>query len=135
MSKKSGFSLSSAMLLQLCLGVFFLMLGIMGFTEYNSKLSEVARFFGRDDTLRVIMAVIELVMGGILLLGLFVAVSGGIAKLFSIALFALWALYMFMQFFMNKAFLEPSAVVWLYNFSWHAVILVSLWVVGRKYME
>jgi hypothetical protein len=135
MSKRSGFSVSSSLLLQLCLGAFFLMLGIMGLGDYNSKLSEVARFFGRDDTLRIVMAVIEIIMGGILILGLVVTVSGGIAKVFSLALFALWALYMFMNFFMNKAFLEPSAVVWLYNFSWHAVILVSLWMVGRKYME
>jgi len=135
MSKRSGFSVSSAMLLQLCLGVFFLMLGIMGLGDYNSKLGEFARFFGRDDTLRIVMAVIELVMGGILILGLVVTVSGGIAAVFSFALFALWAFYMFMNFFMNKTFLEPSTVVWLYSFSWHAVILVSLWMVGRKYME
>jgi hypothetical protein len=135
MTKRGGFSVSSAMLLQLCLGVFFLMLGIMGLGDYNSKLSEFARFFGRDDTPRVIMAIIELIMGGILILGLVVTVSGGVAKVFSLALFALWALYIFMHFFMDKAFLEPTVVVWLYNFSWHAVILVSLWVVGRKYME
>ena len=107
----------------------------MGLGDYNSKLGEFARFFGRDDTLRIVMAVIELVMGGILILGLVVTVSGGIAAVFSFALFALWAFYMFMNFFMNKTFLEPSTVVWLYSFSWHAVILVSLWMVGRKYME
>ena len=97
MSKRSGFSVSSAMLLQLCLGVFFLMLGIMGLSDYNSKLGEFARFFGRDDSLRLVMAVTELVMGGILIIGLAITVSGGIATVFSFALFALWALYMFMR--------------------------------------
>jgi hypothetical protein len=135
MSQKKAISLSSIFFLQLCLGVFFLMLGIVGLGHYNSKLSEVARFFGRDDTMSVVMSVIELVMGGILILGLFVRISGSLAKVFSIALFVLWAIYMFINFFMNKSFLEPSEVVWLYNFSWNAIILVSLWVVGKKYME
>lgn len=135
MASKKGISITSIFFLQLCLGVFFLMLGIVGLGHYNSKLSEVARFFGRNDTMSIIMSVIELVMGGILILGLFVTVSGSIARIFSIALFALWAVYMFINFFMNKSFLEPSEVVWCYNFSWHAIILASLWVVGRKYME
>jgi hypothetical protein len=134
MSKKAGVSISSLFFLQLCLGVFFLMLGIMGLGNYNSKLSEVARFFGRDDTMRVIMSVVELVMGVVLVLGLFVSVSADLTKIFTFALFVLWAVYMVINFFLNDSFLEPNTVVWLYNFSWHAVVLVGLWVVGRRYM-
>jgi uncharacterized membrane protein YphA (DoxX/SURF4 family) len=134
MAKKSGVSLSSLFFLQLCLGVFFLMLGIMGLGDYNSRSSEFARFFGRDDTMRVVMAVVELVMGVILVLGLFMSVSADLTKIFSFALFGLWALYIVVNFFLNDSFLEPSTVVWLYNVSWHAVILVGLWAVGRRYM-
>jgi hypothetical protein len=134
MAKKSAVSFSSLFFLQLCLGVFFLMLGIMGLGDYNSRASEFARFFGRDDTMRVVMSVVELVMGVILVLGLFMSVSADLTKIFSFSLFALWGLYMVVNFFLNDAFLEPNAVVWLYNVSWHAVILVGLWVVGRRYM-
>jgi hypothetical protein len=134
MSQRKSVSFTSVFFLQLALGMFFLMLGIMGLGNYNSDLSKVARWFGRDDTLRVIMSVVELIMGGILLLGLFISVGGNIARVFSFALFILWALYMVMNFVLNDSFLEPSTVVWLYNVSWNAVILVGLWVVGRKYM-
>jgi hypothetical protein len=134
MAKKSGSIQLPIFLLQLALGVFFLMLGIMGLGNYNSTLNEVARFFGRDDTLRVVMSVVELVMGVILVLGLFMSASADITKIFTFALFALWALYMILNLFLNKSFLEPSTVVWLYNLAWHSVILVSIWVVGRRYM-
>jgi hypothetical protein len=134
MAKKSGVSISSLFFLQLFLGVFFLMLGIMGLGDYDSKASEFARFFGRDDTMRVVMSVVELVMGVILILGLFMSVSADLTKIFSFTLFALWALYMAIKFFLNDSFLEPNAIVWLYNISWHAVILIGLWVVGRRYM-
>ena len=134
MGKKASASISSLFFLQLCLGVFFVMLGIMGLGDYNTKFSEVARFFGRDDTMRIVMSVVELVMGIILVLGLFMSVSADLTKVFTFALFGLWALYLVINFFLNDSFLEPNTVVWLFNISWHAVILVGLWVVGRRYM-
>lgn len=134
MAKKSGSAVAPVFFLQLALGVFFLMLGIMGLGNYNSSLSEVARFFGRDDTLRIVMSVVELVMGVILVLGLFMSVSADITKVFTFVLFVLWALYMVLNLFLNKSFLEPSTVVWLYNLAWHSIILVSIWVVGRRYL-
>jgi hypothetical protein len=135
MARKRGFSLTSVFFLQLCLGVFFLMLGIIGLGHYDSKLSELARFFGRDDTLSVVMSVVEIVMGSILAIGLFVPVPRNVAKIFSLVLFALWALYILLNFFLEKSFLEPTKAVWLYNVSWRALILVSLWVVGREHAD
>jgi hypothetical protein len=134
MAKRSTLSFDSGFFLQLCLGVFFLMLGIMGLGDYNSRLSEFARFFGRDDTLRILMAVVEIVMGSILVLGLFLSVSSDLTKIFSLALFVLWAVYMVINFFLGETFLKPNTVVWLYNISWNAVILVSIWIVGRRYL-
>jgi hypothetical protein len=135
MARKSAVQFDASFFLQLSLGVFFFMLGIIGLGNYNSKLSEVARFFGRNDTLRILMSVVEIAMGAILVAGLFVSVASGIAKLLSIALFALWILYMLINLVLNGRFMEPNAVVWFYNLAWQAVILVSLWIVGKKYME
>ena len=134
MAQKKTVSFTSIFFLQLVLGVFFLMLGIMGLGNYDSDMSRVARWFGRDDTLQVIMSIVELVMGGILLFGLFIPVAGNLARIFSFALFILWALYLFMTYFINGNFFEPSAVVWLYGMARDSVVLVALWVVGRKYM-
>jgi len=104
----------------------------MGLGNYNSKLSEVARFLGRDDTLRIVMSVVEIAMGLILVAKLFVAFPEGIARIVSIALFALWALYMLISLVLNEQFMEPDAVTWLYKLSWHSIILAALWVVGIK---
>jgi hypothetical protein len=131
MTKKSP-TLDSYFFLQLALGLFFLMLGIMGLSEHNSKLSAVARFLGRNDTLRVIMSVVEIVMGVALAAKLFVAFPDDVARTVSIALFALWALYMLVNLVLNNNFMEPTAVAWLYNLAWHSVILASLWIVGIK---
>jgi len=133
MTKRSAPFFDSGFFLQLCLGIFFLMLGIMSLGDYSSKLSEFARFFGRDDTLRMVMAVVEIVMGSILVLGLFIALSADLTKLLSLVLFVLWAVYIVMTFLLGESFLKPNTVVWLYNISWNVVILVSLWIVGRRY--
>ena len=133
MARRNTLSLSSSFFLQLSLGVFFLMLGIMGLGNYSTRLSEVARFFGRDDTMRVVMSVLEILMGSVLLLGLFFPVSSTLARILALVLFVLWGLYMVITFVLDGRLLEPNAVVWSYNLSWHAVILVGLWVVGSKY--
>jgi hypothetical protein len=131
MAKKSGFTLDSTFFLQLCLGAFFVALGIMGLTEHDSGWSQLKRAFGKNDTLNVVMAVVELAMGAVLVLGLFMSVSANITKILGLALFGLWALYMVISFIVNN-FVEPNFVAWLYNISWNAVILVSIWMVGRR---
>jgi uncharacterized membrane protein YphA (DoxX/SURF4 family) len=133
MAKKSLLTLSSTFFLQLALGVFFLVLGISNLMRHDSSLDELRRAFGRNDALYIIMAVIEIVMGAVLVLGLFVSGSAELAKILSIALFIFWAVYMFVAFLLQN-FLEPSFLAWFYGLSWHFIILISLWIVGRKYM-
>jgi uncharacterized membrane protein len=132
MAKKSGLSLGSIFFLQLALGVFFLILGISTLTEYRSSSSELLRFFGKNDTLNMVTAVVEIVMGAVLILGLFMSVSADLTKVFSIALFLLWAIYMVVTFIVQD-FLGPNVLTWLYRLSWNSVILISIWIVGRKY--
>jgi hypothetical protein len=133
MAKKSVFSLSTLFFLQLALGVFFLVLGISNLTNYDSSLSELKRTFGKNDTLSLVTAIAELVMGAILVLGLVMSVSADMAKFFGIGLFVLWAVYMVVAF-IAQDFLEPNFLTWLYRLSWHSVILISLWIVGRRYI-
>jgi hypothetical protein len=133
MTKKVGTLSLPTFFLQLFLGVFFLVLGISNLTHYNSGLSEFKRAFGNNDTLSVIMAVIEIVMGAFLVLGLFVSASTDMTKLLGLVLFVLWALYMVVTFIVQD-FLKPSLLPWLYQVSWNAIILISLWIVGRRYI-
>jgi hypothetical protein len=134
MATKPASSLNPAFFLQLFLGVFFLTLGIIGLGNYDSGMSKVARFFGRNDALRIIMAVVELVMGVVFVLGLVLSVPSGMTKLLTWVLAALWILYIVINFFLDKTFLEPNLLVWLFNISWHAVILVAIWAVGERYI-
>lgn len=131
MAKRSGFSLSAELVLQICLGAFFLSLGIMGLSSHDSTWNQIRRAFGRNDTLLIITAIVELAMGGLLLLRLFFRIEGGLAQVLGIALVALWALYMVITYVVNDPF-EPSFIPWLFAFSRDAVILVGLWIVGRR---
>jgi len=133
MAKKAEFSSTSVFLLQLCLGVFFIVLGISDLSRYDSFGSQISRAFGNNQVLSLIMAVLELVMGAVLVLGLVVSVPSGMTRILGLALFVLWAVYMIVRFVAND-FLKPDFLTWLYNLSWHSIILVSLWIVGRKYL-
>ncbi|MEI6876002.1 MAG: hypothetical protein WCL50_12835 [Spirochaetota bacterium] len=131
MSKKASSALSAEFVLQICLGAFFLVLGIMGVTSYKSNLSGVLRFFGKNDTLNIVVAIAEIAMGAVLLIGLFAKVSGQIGQILGIVLALLWVIYLVMTYFVNKPF-EPSFIEWLFKLSRDLVILVSLWIVGRR---
>jgi hypothetical protein len=133
MTKRSGFSVSSAFFLQLSLGLFFLMLGIMGLESRHSFGANMGRFFGKDDSLQLVMSIVEICVGAILLLGLFVSVSSALSGLVTLAIFVLWAAFIVLVYFVDGLG-KPGWIVWLYEVSWHCVILVALWMVGRQYM-
>lgn len=133
MAKKAELSSTSVFLLQLCLGVFFVVLGISDLTGYNAAGNRALRFIGDNQALSLIMAVLELVMGAVLVLGLVVSVPSGMTRILGLSLFVLWGVYIVVRFIANQ-FLEPNFLSWLYNLSWHCIILVALWMVGRKYL-
>jgi len=132
MTRKIGNLAVPTFFLQLSLGVFFLVLGISNITNYNDDWNALKRAFGNNQTLALAMAVVEIVMGALLVLGLFVALSDGATKVLGFVLFVLWGLYMVVSFVV-KDFAKPDLLTWLYRVSWNAVILVSLWIVGRRY--
>ncbi|PKL07411.1 MAG: hypothetical protein CVV51_14245 [Spirochaetae bacterium HGW-Spirochaetae-7] len=134
MARRSTTVLDSGLFLQLSLGVFFLALGALGLGNYQSKFAETMRFFGRDDSLRIVTAIIELVMGGFLLLSPFVSVPLNLRSFFSYALLVLWAIYILYYFIFNN-FAKPDIIPWLYEVSWRCVILAALWSVSRKFMN
>jgi uncharacterized membrane protein YphA (DoxX/SURF4 family) len=132
MVKKIGSMNVPVFFLQLCLGVFFLVLGISNLTNYNTDWNALRRAFGSNQTLAMIMAVVEIVMGALLVLGLFITLSDDVTKVLGFVLFVLWGLYMVVSFVVNDL-LKPDFLTWLYRVSWNAVILVSIWLVGRRY--
>lgn len=133
MTNNSKSLFGSIFFLQLALGVFFIVLGISDVSNSDPSLNPLTRVFGSNEILAVLPAIIEIVMGAILVLGLFMQLSNGITRFMGVALFVLWAAYIVLAFFVDS-FLKPSFLTWLYRLSWHCVILMSLWIVGRKYL-
>jgi hypothetical protein len=88
------------------------------------------RYFGRNDLLNLIVAVIQLVAGVLLAINLFVAAGEGVKQIFYIALFVVWALCIILGLVVNN-FLKPNLLAWLYEVAWRSIILVSVWIVGR----
>jgi hypothetical protein len=135
MSKKSTLPFGADLVLQLALAAFFLAAGILGVTQYNSDAAGLARavgkIFGKNDTLNLIVAIVQIAMGGWLVIALFVRASDVIGRILGYLLAALWAVWMVMTYFATKPF-EPSFIIWLSQFSRDLVILIALWIVGRR---
>ena len=131
MSNSSKSLFSSIFFLQLALGVFFIVLGVSDVSSGDHSLNPLTRVFGSNQILAVLPAIVEIVMGAILVLGLFMQLANGITGFLGVTLFVLWAAYIVLAFFIDS-FLKPGFLTWLYRLSWHCVILASLWIVGKK---
>lgn len=131
MARRVTFALSSVFFLQLALGLFFLSLGILGLQGHASRGSEFMRWLGRNDDLQLVVSIAQVAAGAILVLGLFISLSGEVQRIVSLSLFGLYALYIAMVYFIN-GFAEPDFLPWLYEVSMRSVVLVGLWVIGRR---
>jgi hypothetical protein len=132
---KAGFDAS--LILQIALVLFLVTLGIVGLTEYNSNLNQLGRSLNRligraDNPINLITAIAELVAGIIVGLALFVPVAGRTIWIASLVIAILWILKILWVFFFNNIF-EPDFVVWLNSLSADLIVLVGLWITGRRY--
>ncbi|HUX39402.1 MAG TPA: hypothetical protein VMV44_15990 [Rectinemataceae bacterium] len=131
MAKKTSAAIGLEGILQACVAVFFIVAGIIGIQGYNSNLSGVMRFLGRNDTLAIVAAVVELLIGIVLLLAFVVTFPSGIGGILAIAFPILWALWMILSWFGHDVF-KPSLLPWLYGFVRDLIILVSLWIASKN---
>lgn len=134
MAKKVSFEV--VILLQVAAGLFLATLGIAGIAHWDSDLNElgraVTRFFGgRNDPTALVIAIVELVAGVAVLLALFLPVKGRALSLLTLVVAALWAIYVVVTA-IRGAF-EPDFVSWLNTLAADILILVSLWMVNRRY--
>ena len=128
---------SPLVLLQLVVGVFLLTLGISELVEYNSELSQFARsmsraFGGSGSVLPVIVALIEILAGGLLIAALFTPVPGGVVFWSSIVIAVLWIVRVIVAYVLNDPF-EPTVLFWLVGFSRELIPALVIWMVGRQY--
>lgn len=131
MGKKVGMESAPGMAMQALVAIFFIVAGIIGVQGYNSTVSGIARFFGRNDALAIVVAVVEIAVGAILALGFVVKIPKGIGGILALIFPILWAIWVILQWFGRDAF-KPDFATWLFGFSRDLVILVALWIASLR---
>ncbi len=127
----------SYFILQIALGIFFILLGYQGVIHYNSDLSGIGRalaktFGGKVDYISITIAILEIISGVIILVGLLVPMKNSTLMIASLAVFIFWAVRIVYFFFINN-FAQPVFFVWLQKLSLDSIVLMSVWVINRKY--
>jgi uncharacterized membrane protein YphA (DoxX/SURF4 family) len=130
-------SVDVVFVLQIVLAVFLVTLGIVEITQWNSDLARlgrgISRVFGRPNSaFNLIVGIVELAAGVIVFLGLFFSVKTRLLYFATLVIAILWAVRIILGFFGQQAF-EPDFVTWLNRLAADLVILLSLWLINRKY--
>lgn len=123
-------------LLQLALALFFGITGLVYLLNYNSMGAEIGRMFGKlfgkNQTLILITAIIQLISGIILLVGLFAPIDTKYMFIAALAILILWGVQIVMTHFMNN-FMKPDFLPWLQKLSLDIIILAGIWGVSTRY--
>ena len=124
-------------ILQIVVAVFLITLGLIGIIHYNSNLAQFGRgmnrLFGRaNDPLNLVVAIVEIVAGVIVFAGVFFAVQSKLLYAATLVIAVLWIIQIILSFFASN-FAEPDLIVWLNRLTADLIVLLSLWLVNRKY--
>ncbi|MBN2618296.1 MAG: hypothetical protein JXR64_08310 [Spirochaetales bacterium] len=127
MKKGNGNYISSQLLIQLTIGIYFFISGLLGIMGYNSGMNQVFndvnKLMGKNNYLPLIISIVFLVAGLFLLLASIIRINN---RFIYFAIFALWIVYIIYSYFTNN-FIEPELLVWLKNLSREVIILAGLW--------
>lgn len=127
----------SFFLLQIAVGLFFLLMGLKGIINYDSYGSQATRFvndlFGNNNNIiNIIVSIGALISGVIILGGLFIPLKNSTLMIATLVVFIFWALKI-VYFYVANNLMEPDLLTWLQNLSLQFVILMSVWIINRKY--
>lgn len=149
MPKKSA--LDTVFVLQVALGLFFLVLGILSFIEYGSAGSELKRTFGESQVIEVLVSVAFLICGLIMLSAIFIPVKTSTLQIAVLVVFVLWLILLVVNNFVLVDWSRMNVIKaktdiaerralgaileWIRGFSMDLVMLCSIWVVRvRRYL-
>ena len=124
-------------ILQIVVAVFLITLGLIGIIHYNADLARFGRgmnrLFGRaNDPLNLVVAIVEVVAGVIVFAGVFFAVQSRLLYGATLVIAVLWIIQIILSFFASN-FAEPDLIVWLNRLAADLIVLLSLWLINRKY--
>ncbi len=134
---RSKASVDLITILQIVVAVFLVTLGLIAIIHFNSNLARFGRgmnklFGGSNDPLNLVVAIVEVVAGVIVFAGVFFAVQSRLLYGATLVITILWIIQIILSFFASN-FAEPDLIVWLNRLAADLIVLLSLWLVNRKY--
>jgi len=134
---RSRSSLDLVTILQIVVAAFLITLGLIAIIHYDSDLARLGRgmnrMFGRSgDPLNLVVAIVEIVAGGIVFAGVFFAVRSRLLYGATLVIAILWIIQIILSFFASN-FAEPDLVVWINRLAADLIVLLALWLINRKY--
>ena len=110
---------------------------------YNSTPSEYADhilngtlvndlFDSNTNIINIGISIGALISGIIILGGLLIPLKNSTLMIATLVVFIFWALKI-AYFYVANNLLEPDVITWLQNLSLDCVILMSVWIINRKY--
>jgi hypothetical protein len=133
--KKTTVNPTPRFFLQLSVAAYFLLYGLVGIAYYDSGISSAwnrALFGGRYDALSLVIAILTLIAGVILLIGLFLKLEPNLLYAAGLGIFIFWAVRI-LYVFLVRNLLLPNFLVWLEQLALDLVVLAAVWLVTRKY--
>lgn len=129
---KKHYHISSLLLIQLAIGLYFSISGLLGIIGYNSGMNQVARDIGRllgnNSYVPLIISICFLLSGLILFAGVLFTIK---TRFMYFVILILWTVYIVINFFTDN-FLKPEALYWLKDLSLQLIILTGLWGIFQK---
>jgi len=122
--------------LQILTALLLVTFGLDALTGYNSTGAELMRtvnkaFGGSNNILPIIFAVIEIVVGALLILEFFIPVTTRFVFIGMILICVVWIVTIVMNF-ISSNFLEPNLISWLRELSVQLILLTCFWLVGSS---
>jgi uncharacterized membrane protein YphA (DoxX/SURF4 family) len=133
--------LQTGFILQIAVGILFLLMGIAGITDYNSDFAEMGRsvsqaFGGDSEILDIVIAIFELACGIVLIATVFAKVDKKLIKLAQLISLIIWLLLIVLLDILAPNF-GANRFDWLF---WgqttilHLIVLLSIFSIwnGKK---
>ena len=91
----------------------------------------VGKLFGKNNYWGLAIAIIQLIAGIILILGLFISMQQKSMFFAGFAILVLWGINIAVLYFLDD-FMKPSFLVWMKDLSLQMIILAGIWGIIRQ---
>ena len=123
---KRNYYMSGQFLIQIAIGIYFFMSGLVGLIGYNSGanqlVNDLSKMMGKSNYLPLIILICFLLAGLILFTGTIFTVKN---KILYFVILVMWIIYLILTYFTDD-FLKPDLLVWIKELSLQLIILAGL---------